>query len=169
MENVTGCLRILPRILSPAARYVVLAAIFAAAESWSAPGDLDPAFGEVGRLGPIQEFDGIAWSLEPGDDQFIVSGGDYHLPIPPLLSSDAANFVGRIARDGTIDSGFSAPPPADTQIQDVAVRSDGKIVAVGRRMISSFLGYSSRPVILRLEPDGAQDSDVRGRWNHRHR
>ena len=47
----------------------------ACAVALGASGDLDPEFADVGRLGPIPEFKGPAWSLEALDDESLLMGG----------------------------------------------------------------------------------------------
>ena len=42
-----------------------------------ASGDLDPEFADLGRLGPIAELKGPAWSLEALDDESLLMGGGY--------------------------------------------------------------------------------------------
>ena len=122
----------------------------------SAPGDLDPGFGDVGRLGPI--LNGRAWSLEPLEDgTMLLAGGDkfsyydfyyYYEPV-------TTNFVSLLSDTGSIDPGFTAATLADTQVFDVIRQPDGQVVAVGRKVTTET---TSQLIIFRLRSDGPFDT-----------
>ena len=127
----------------------------------SGPGDLDPAFADAGRLGPILDFDGPAWSLALDDNGILLAGGDFDwicedhycdwLPI----GFEATNFVSRLTDGGSIDLSFDAANLEDVQVLDVAMQPDGKVVAVGQRVSSTSL--EQHLLVFRLEREGPLD------------
>jgi uncharacterized delta-60 repeat protein len=122
----------------------------------AAPGDLDPGFGDVGRLGPI--LDGPAWSLELQDDgSMLLAGGRYYPGYYywGYYYAYATNFVSQLSDTGTVNPGFAAASLEDTQVLDVARQSDGLVVAAGRR-IGDIAG-SIHLVVFRLQSDGSLD------------
>jgi uncharacterized delta-60 repeat protein len=126
-----------------------------------ASGDLDPAFGDVGRVGPIIDFDGPAWSLQAtNDDEIILAGGDFDVCSGYYCyygeDYEATNFVSRLSETGSFDLSFDAAPLARTQVLDVVLQPDGKVVAVGRRVGSR--SPTSQLIIFRLEREGPLDS-----------
>src|SRR5580765_624907 len=124
----------------------------------SAPGDLDPGFGDFGRVGPIVDFAGPAWSAHLlGSGETFIAGGDsvcdydcayYHSA--PLLTS----FAGDLSDAGTVDSGFAFSPLKDTEVLDTALLPDGSIIAVGQTTVSKL------PVltVFKLSSSGALDT-----------
>jgi uncharacterized delta-60 repeat protein len=121
----------------------------------AAPGDLDPGFGDIGRLGPI--LNGPAWSLElQADGSMLLAGGRY---IPGYCGgwycyyTYTSNFVSQFSDTGLMDAGFTAASVQDTQVFDVARQPDGLIVAAGRTIGvgTSFLA------VFRLQSDGSLD------------
>ena len=124
----------------------------------SAPGDLDPGFGDLGRLGPI--LDGPAWSLEALEDgSMLLGGGDmqffyygwyyYYEPV-------TTNFVSLLSDTGSTDPGFTAATLADTQVFDVIRQPDAQVVAVGRK-VGTPEG-TSQLTVFRLQSDGSLDT-----------
>jgi hypothetical protein len=91
-----------------------------------APGDLDPAFGDVGRLGPI--LDGAAWSIEPQPDgTMLLGGGD-----PGYVYWDSfwgePGFVRMVSASGVIDPALAAFDFGTVQVVDATRQSDGMVV-----------------------------------------
>jgi uncharacterized delta-60 repeat protein len=122
-----------------------------------ASGDLDPAYGDLGRLGPI--LDGPAWSLEPTDGTSTLLGGgvlEFYYYYFYYAYYTATNFVNLVSDTGTLDSSFVQPFIANMQVFDIARQGDGQVVAVGRFVDSSVGAY--RLVAFRLQPDGAVDT-----------
>jgi uncharacterized delta-60 repeat protein len=106
-------------------------------------GRLDPSF--AAGLGP----NFAVFSVSPAPDAKVVIGGLF------------TNFNGvdtkRIARlndDGSLDLNFRLDPGADSQINALAVRPDGKIYAAGN--FTNFNGVA-RTRVVRLLPNGAVD------------
>lgn len=130
----------------------------------SSPGDLDPAFGDVGRFVSLP---GAAWAIEPQDNLgFIVLGGSAYTrrnidnPRYPLWATDG--FIARLVNRGELDwsvgiaagqGGFSA----GATIFDAVRQPDGKVVAVG--MQGRTYASSHVLVVARVAPDGAPDLD----------
>ena len=100
--------------------------------TYAAPGDLDPTFGDIGRLEPFPDLAGPIWSAEPFEDDVILGGGEYEncffycFYFPP----HASGFAGRLDAEGAPDASFATAALADIQVFDVAVRDDGKAVGV---------------------------------------
>jgi len=123
-----------------------------------APGDLDPAFADLGRLGPI--LNGPAWSLEVLEDgTTLLGGGDmqfycyyYFYCYTPF----ATNFVSRLSDTGSIDPGFTAATIANTQVFDIVRQTDGQVVAVGRKVGATL--PTSQLTVFRLQADGLIDT-----------
>ncbi len=115
-----------------------------------APGDLDPTFGDAGRL--VIEDSGPVWSLELEDagDGFL-AGGNYGC----YYSDCYANgFTYPFSSVGELDLGFTHPVLAETQILDTARQLDGKLVGTGitRARPNSTL------TVFRLGADGTLDA-----------
>lgn len=130
-----------------------------------ASGDLDPGFADVGRLGPIADLDGPAWSLEALDDGGVLfAGGDVDRSCNPYswycyydLEYEATNFVSQLTAEGSLDPVFNAARPADIEVRDAARQSDGKMIAVGRKVGRRYFG-DNKFVAYRLERDGSMDT-----------
>jgi uncharacterized delta-60 repeat protein len=118
-----------------------------------ATGDLDPGFGDVGRLGPI--LNGPAWSLMPLDDGTLLLGGGAILYDYYYYSLWASNFVNRVTDAGAIDPGF-AIGYFDIQVFDIVRQSDGRVVAAGRKIDAD--DSRSHLAIFRLQADGRIDT-----------
>ncbi|MCE3284565.1 MAG: hypothetical protein K0R70_821, partial [Steroidobacteraceae bacterium] len=127
----------------------IAAAGLAGDEARGAAGDLDPTFGDVGRLSGLGAY--TLWSAEVGDDDSVLfGGGDYYCG---YYVCDFFDTVGRLEPDGTPDASFLDPVLGSTMFYDTARQSDGKIVAVGR----SRLEGSQRFTVVRLLPNGSLD------------
>lgn len=121
----------------------------------AAPGDLDPTFGDVGRAHPLPDFWGPAWSVEAHEDDYLFAGGDdYYCAFYYYDNCGLTNFAGRLTGTGALDTGFAATELADTEVLDMAVQPDGKLVAVGRTAGSA----SALPTVFRLNKDGTLDT-----------
>lgn len=117
---------------------------------WAAPGDLDPTFGDVGRVTGIPGLSGEAWALEAlPDDDLLASGcgtGYYENCI-------ASAFLGQFNADGSVYKSISDALLANTVVFDLALQPDGKIVGVGE----SGVADGSQGTVFRLLPGGALD------------
>jgi uncharacterized delta-60 repeat protein len=125
----------------------VVAGAFGTA-AWGAAGDLDPGFGDVGRVS-VPGLMGPAWSIEPQLDSGLVIAGGYTFRDEYRM---AYGYVARLLDTGIRDSDFTVR--GGVEFLDAAVRPDGKIVAVGR---ISGAGLRSFYVVARLERDGLGD------------
>ena len=122
-----------------------------------APGDLDPSFGDVGRLGPI--LDSPAWSLNLQDDGSVLLAGGTYYPgyyYWGYYPAYARNFVSHLSDTGLIDPDFTAASIGNTQVFDVIRQPDGLVIAVGRRAGSSI--GTSLLIVFRLQSDGSLDT-----------
>ncbi|HEX6572020.1 MAG TPA: hypothetical protein VF055_08340, partial [Steroidobacteraceae bacterium] len=119
-------------------------------EARGAAGDLDPTFGDVGRLSGFGAY--TLWSVEVGDDESVLfGGGDYYCG---YYVCDFLDTVGLLEPDGSPDASFADPALGSTMFFDTARQSDGKIVAIGR----SRLDGSHRLKVVRLLPNGSLDT-----------
>jgi uncharacterized delta-60 repeat protein len=154
-KQTTKVIPLLAAGLAPTA--AVTSALFSPL-ALSAPGDLDPAFGDLGRLGPI--LNGPAWSLEALEDgTMLLGGGDmqffyygwyyYYEPV-------TTNFVSLLSDTGSTDPGFTAATLDDIQVFDVIRQPDAQVVAVGRKVGTP--GATSQLTVFRLQSDGSLDT-----------
>jgi uncharacterized delta-60 repeat protein len=125
-----------------------------------ASGDLDPTFADMGRLGPLPNFAGAAGVLEPltDNDGILFGGGNFEADCVGGYycdyEFDAHGFLGRSSGTGSIDTAFSGAGLQDTEVLDVALLPDGKVIAVGR----TVLGVSRYVLsVFRLQRDGSLD------------
>jgi uncharacterized delta-60 repeat protein len=125
----------------------------AASAALSAPGDLDPSFGDVGRRSVDTGWFESLWSVEVGDDDSVLFGGGGEYEYWGLYID---NFIGRLMPDGTPDAGFAAPTLAETAVYDTALQADGKLVGVGTSWRPN--GEGLKLVVFRLGPDGVLDA-----------
>jgi uncharacterized delta-60 repeat protein len=122
--------------------------------AWSAPGDLDPSFGTVGRVNPWPESFGTARALESvDDDEILVAGGEYYFSYY-YGQYFVTDFASRLLAAGERDATFAAAQLENTDVYDIAVQSDGKAVGVG----SSISSNRRRLTVFRLLPDGSLDA-----------
>lgn len=138
---------------SPLIRLVGLEAAAAAAgiagsPALAAPGDLDPAFGDVGRQSSVHYSNFPQWSIDvQADDAVLLGGGGEYC----YWGCYEDYFVDRLLPNGTPDASFSAAALEDTWILDTALQPDGKVIGVG---------YTSAKLqVFRLRPDGSLDPD----------
>ena len=128
-----------------------------------ASGDLDPEFADLGRLGPIAELKGPAWSLEALDDGRMLLGGGYLDASCRSyycwydLEFEASNFVGALTGNGGIDGSYDAAVIPDVEVFDIARQADGKVIAAGRRVGGSRSSLNML-VVFRLEAEGPLDT-----------
>ena len=130
-------------------------------------GDLDPSFGNVGRLVPVAPVPGQAWSFVALEDGSLVLAGGEVLKscpsdiigcAPPRYVGFAArSFLIRIFEDGRLDESFQMAEIEDFHLLAIARQPDGKFVAAGRRLDKRSL--DSEFVVCRLNPDGSIDTD----------
>ncbi len=122
----------------------------------SAPGDLDPAFGDIGRVALLPQLNGALWSIEPQNDAFVLAGGAdlSHCDYDYNCYEEFSGFASRMSATGRIDPGFSAVRLEPMRVFDVEIQPDGKVVGVGTYLHRD----SSRTMtVFRLQPDGALD------------
>jgi uncharacterized delta-60 repeat protein len=119
-----------------------------------APGDLDPGFGDMGRVTAALQFHGPAWSVQPlSADESLFGGGscDYYCS---YYDDHDFGYIGQLSGTGALESHFSAAALNITEVRDVALQPDGKVIAVGRQIF----GGNNQFTVLRLNPDGTIDT-----------
>jgi len=149
-ETIADTLR-LARAMAPAA---VLASGLLVPTAWGKPGDLDPSFGNVGRAFPLPDLDGPAWSVQALDDDDFFLGGGYFYDSYYYHDTYALGFTKRITTGGEVDATYAGVKLTDTEVMDVVVQPDGKVVGVGRKVDDS----GTRLAVFRLDPGGALDA-----------
>lgn len=116
------------------------------------PGDLDPAFGKVGRVSDLPNLDGPAWSLDTRDGDILFGGAEddcYY-----YYYCDYTGFTSRLDADGGLDVAFAAASLDRIDVRDVAMLPDGKAIAVGTDRKNS----PDVMVVLRLNANGTLDA-----------
>jgi uncharacterized delta-60 repeat protein len=128
----------------------------------AAPGDLDPTFGEDGRvffgLGDDSSLSPSDMLIQP-DDKIVIAG------LTPSLGSEAVRdvVVARFNSDGTLDTTFNrvgykllpAPLGNATIGGPIARQSDGKLIVTATASVAA----GDRDFLLvRLQPDGSIDT-----------
>jgi uncharacterized delta-60 repeat protein len=137
-------------------RFALAALVFAllAGVARAAPGDLDPSFGQAGRVGIVSAGAEYASALAVQADGRIVVAGH-----------SAANAVGeavvyRLNPDGSLDQTFNgngrlgiAGGGGDSATA-VALQRDGKVLVAG----DTFADNTLNAIVYRLNPNGAFDA-----------
>jgi uncharacterized delta-60 repeat protein len=130
---------------------------------FGAPGDLDPAFGDMGRVG-AGFVEGPAWSVQAlAGNKSLIAGGQIagfdRMEGCDYYSCHAEGFFDQFSAAGSLWSPFEAelvaPQLSNIEVYDFALQADGKVVAVGRR----FSSAGSQLTVFRLLPGGALDPD----------
>ena len=127
--------------------------------SFGAPGDLDPSFGDMGRVGALS-LKGPAWSVRAalGGDESLIAGGDIvgftHFDGCEYDHCFAYGFIGQFSPAGSLDlEAAAAAQLGTTEVFDFALQPDGKVVAVGR----TFSKAGSQLTVFRLLSGGSLD------------
>ena len=118
-----------------------------------APGDLDPSFGDLGRLGPI--LSGPVWSMEPQSDGTILLGGGS----PGYFYwgwYGMSGFVSLVSDSSAADPVLAAVDLEDIQVVSAIRQPDDYIIVAGRHMVYSDI--DTRLVVIRLKQDGTRDA-----------
>jgi uncharacterized delta-60 repeat protein len=134
----------------------ICASILLARSAIAATGDLDPAYADVGRLGPIPGLEGSAKALELlQDGSSLIFGSDVRCrgsyPYAPVCT--ATVFVDRVNDAGMLDETWNAEKPADIEVGDAVRQPDGKLLVVGRTVANRRFRF----VAFRLASDGSLD------------
>jgi uncharacterized delta-60 repeat protein len=136
-----------------------LASGLASATALAAQGDLDPSFGDVGRVHALPGLYGPAWSIQPqGEDDSILAGGYYYNYYYSYYDGDYLGFAERLSGDGSVDPVFGAASGlANVEVRDLVVAGDGMVTGAGRSLVS--VDGSDRTVltVFRLGANGTPD------------
>jgi uncharacterized delta-60 repeat protein len=150
MKNPTDVEGMQGRFIIPAA---AIAAGLAGPAAVSAPGDLDPTFGSVGRASLPSYLEGAVWALETSvDGQYTFGGGEEEYCDYYYDNCDDG-FTGGLTEAGLPDTGFATTQLNAVEVRDVARQADRKQVVVGRTRGSPFT-----LIAYRLMPDGSKDA-----------
>lgn len=131
-----------------------IAAGLSGSPAWSAPGDLDPSFGDVGRASLPSYLFGAVWSLQANANDYDYAGGDNCYYYWGYYCGDDGYIddAGKISNEGDWDPARATSLPGNFEIQAVAWQADGKLVGAG---------YSYSPAaqqVFRLDASGALDT-----------
>ena len=118
------------------------------------PGDLDPGFGDVGRLAAIDDAEGQMWSLVAlNDGTVLLAGGDFDMLCgengtdvycdSPAVGYRATNFLITVSDEGVVTSRIDTADIRQIQIRDLVLQQDGKLVGrsaeLGERSLDTQL------------------------------
>ena len=133
---------------------VALAAGLAAPVVDGAPGDLDPAFADAGRL--VLGSPGQVWSLELDDDgDGFLAGGNVYCG---YFNCVVDGFTQPFSSAGLLDLDYAHPDLPGTIIRDSVRQPDGKAIGVGSTVTRQrFPPSTSALTVFRLLPDGTLD------------
>jgi uncharacterized delta-60 repeat protein len=126
---------------------------------FGADGQPDETFGEGGLLAVESPYSWLALALAMDDSGRILIGG-YVFGLPGRFFTDA--FVSRFEPDGTLDGSFGTggvvliQPDTGTEVQSLALQTDGKILAGGRLWGPEY--YQSRWLLARFDENGIPDA-----------
>ena len=150
MKNPTDVEAIQGRFIIPAA---AIAAGLASQAAVSAPGDLDPTFGSVGRASLPSYLEGAVWALEASlDGEYTYAGGDEGY-CDYYYDSCNEGFMGSLTETGLPNPGFATTVLNAVEVRDVARQADRRQLVVGRTRSSPF-GL----IAYRVLPDGSKDA-----------
>lgn len=153
---------LIPLITKGAAPVTAIATGLVAPLAQAATGDLDPAYADHGRLGPIAGLEGPAWSVESDDLGGSLLGGGFtevHCGWWYCwydFSFESTNFVESITEQGDFDGAYQNAEVTSVEVFDIARQADGKAVAAGRRVFGRR-AFASKLAVFRLEANGALD------------
>ena len=144
----------IPRIVRGIVPTTAIASGLLSQPSLGAPGDLDPTFGDMGRVGSALSFHGPAWSLQAlAGDESLIAGGEASDYYSYYYDFYADGFMGEISSGGSLALDVAAAPLSSTEVLDFAQQPDGKVVAVGQ----SYSNGKLQLTVFRLLTGGALD------------
>jgi uncharacterized delta-60 repeat protein len=167
-------LNILPcRKLTVSSAYLTLLLLLFNLPAFAAAGDLDRSFGQDGVTASPGTSFFTARSVVLQPDGKIIAGGIY-ADFPTFPYSTSRYALVRYLPDGSIDTtfgtngrvttSFSQYTSTGAEFNDVAVLTDGKIVAVGQVRIPDSSGVTGRGslLVVRYNADGSLDTTFNG-------
>jgi uncharacterized delta-60 repeat protein len=144
----------IPRIVRGIVPTTAIASGLLSQPSLGASGDLDPTFGDMGRVGSALSFNGPAWSLQAlAGDESLIAGGEVCDYYSCYYETYADGFIGEISPAGSLALDVAAAPLSSTEVLDFAQQPDGKVVAVGQ----SYSNGRPQLTVFRLLTGGALD------------
>ena len=114
-------------------------------------GSLDTAFTTNNGTGINGSLDVVQTIALQSDGKIIVAGSF------TSFNGTTANGIARLNSDGTLDAAFATnigSGPNDSEVRDIGIQSDGKIVVVGN--FTTFNGTTVNRIV-RLNSDGTRD------------
>jgi uncharacterized delta-60 repeat protein len=148
--------QIIPKIVKSVVPTTAIAGLLAQ-PSFGAPGDLDLAFGDMGRASfPLS---GAALRVqELTADESLIAGGEslFHRACAyyyEYFCLDFDGFIGQVSPKGSLDLKVAADLLDKTEVFDFALQPDGKVVAVGKTISANKTALT----VFRLMPGGSLD------------
>lgn len=130
-----------------------LACAAAASPASALPGQLDPSFGQGGRVTIPLVGTGQAAIVQPDNKILILNRIVKQATLVRLLSTGAVDPG--FGSNGVVGLSFSS---IGTFPSDLALQSDGKLVVVGTVQLNNFADPSFGGFVARLNPDGTSDA-----------
>jgi uncharacterized delta-60 repeat protein len=144
----------IPRIVKGIVPTTAIASGLLSQPLLGAPGDLDPSFGDMGRA--TLPLHGAAYRVHglPAEESFI-AGGEYcgYFCAGYYYEYYYDGFIGKASASGSLELEVAAALLSETEVLDFAFQTDGKVVAVGRKLGTSH----SILTVFRLLPGGLLD------------
>jgi uncharacterized delta-60 repeat protein len=128
---------------------VIASGLIAPLPAWTAPGDLDPGYGDVGRV--ELDLSRAAWSIEAEEDGYLLTGAQPESCY--FYCVEGTDFNTRLLDDGSLDEAYSAAELEDVLGYDSVLQPDGKGVTVGQ----SGAAGDTDLAVYRLLNDGSLD------------
>ena len=151
--------QVIPRIAKGVLPTTAIASGLLSQPSFGAPGDLDPTFSDMGRVGAGLSLKGPAWSVQAlAGDKSLIAGGDVVFHIHDGCEYNdchADGFIGQFSPAGSLDLDVQSAQLSTTEVFDFALQPDGKVVAVGR----SYSKTGSQLTVFRLVTGGSLDTN----------
>ena len=160
--------------LDPKGRYLVSGTKWTGADGvavlsrFKASGELDPGFGDAGRV--VLDLDAAvqdaAGPVKVQEDGKVLLAGYTAADYPYVTTTTASDLaVARVTTNGVLDAAFGTGGVVKIDISgtaevptNMAVQADGKILVIGVTNHTSSYTTPSQWVIARLTPEGALDS-----------
>jgi uncharacterized delta-60 repeat protein len=150
--------QIIPKIVKGVVPTTAIASGLLSSPSFGAPGDLDPAFGDMGRVDAALSLKGPAWSVQAlAGDESLIAGGEAifhpHGGCSYYNTCHANGFIGQVSPAGSLALEVAAAQLSTTEVFDFALQSNGMVVAVG----GTFNKATPQLTVFRLASGGSLD------------
>jgi uncharacterized delta-60 repeat protein len=146
--------RSLPKITCGIVPMAVTSGLLAPA-AMGAPGDLDPAFGDMGRTNWQTYFSGPAWSIQPlSADASLFAGGHYCDYYCAYYGDYDTGYIGELSDSGALAAQFPTDSVGARELHELALQEDGKVIAVGSELVVARNEFT----VVRMSAAGVLDT-----------